>query len=72
MYLCITVNHNKFVLDSSVKTFNDEANKFIDNTNNNLFGLRTTYVDIITEFVPLPSTGNGLYTRKKLLLFLFK
>jgi len=61
MYLGITVNHNKFVLASSVKALTDEANKFTDNANKNLFGLRTTYVDIITEFVLIPSTGNGFY-----------
>jgi len=48
-----------------VKAFTDAANKFTDNANNNLFGLRTTYVDITTEFASLPSTSNGPYTRKE-------
>jgi hypothetical protein len=65
MYLCITVNHNKFLLASSVNAFTDEANKFTDNANNNLSGLRTTYIDIIMEFALLPSTGNGPYTHKE-------
>jgi hypothetical protein len=46
-----------------MKAFTDEANKFTDNANKNLFDLRTTYVNIITEFALLPFTGNGLYTR---------
>jgi hypothetical protein len=65
MYLCITVNHDKFVLASSVKAFTDETSIFTDNANNSLFGLRTTYVDIIREFALLPSTGNGPYTASK-------
>jgi hypothetical protein len=66
MYLCITVNNNKFVLASSVKAFTDEANKFTDNANKHLFSLRTTYIDFITEFALLPSTGNGLYIRMEI------
>jgi hypothetical protein len=44
-----------------VKALTDEANKFTDNANKNRFGLLATYVDIITEFAPLPPTGNGFY-----------
>jgi hypothetical protein len=47
-----------------VKAFTDEANKFNDNANKNLFGFRTTYVDIITEFFLLPSTGRPLYSHR--------
>ena len=64
VYLCVTVNYNTFVLDSSVNAFTDEANKFTDNANKNLFGLRTTYVDIITEFALLPSTDRLLYSHR--------
>jgi hypothetical protein len=35
--ICITVNHNKFVIASSVKSFTDEANKFTDDANIFLF-----------------------------------
>jgi hypothetical protein len=69
MYLCITVNYNKCVLALSVKALTDEANKFTDNANKNLLGLRTTYVDIIMEFALLPSTG--FYMAFIIIIYLF-
>jgi len=57
------------VLASSVKAFTDEANQFTDNANKNLFVLRTTYADIITEFALFLSTGKSSYSHKGYVYF---
>ena len=71
MYLCITINRNKFVLASSVKAFTDEPNKFTDDANIFFLIDGTTCVNITTVFSLLPSTGDGPYTGNNLLLFFF-